>query len=134
MGVPATRAEDHRNTWDVPCSPTTWASTCVGFTFNRRARCSRKRSESRNVPVLNTLSCPASVRARSASGSGGSVTTSSSACGATRTTCGTMSRYTPAFVSSRRSRPAASLRSVAPPAFSLIPAVIITSTASARSA
>ena len=53
---------------------------------------------------------------------------------ATATTLGTMSRKTPMFVSSSRKRPEESLRSVAPPVFSLTPAVIITTAAFFRSA
>jgi hypothetical protein len=50
------------------------------------------------------------------------------------TSFGTMSWYTFTLASSRRRRPAGSLRSVAPPAFSLTPAVMITTPASAISA
>jgi hypothetical protein len=58
------------------------------------------------------------------------VTTISTAFGATATTFGTMSAYTCALVSSSRSRPCGSEWSVAPPARSFTPAVMITSAAS----
>jgi len=58
------------------------------------------------------------------------VTTISTARGAAATTLGTMSAYTFALVSSSRRRPCGSDRSVAPPAFSFTPAVMITSAAS----
>jgi hypothetical protein len=52
----------------------TWASTKAGLTLSRRARWKRKRRVSRKVPLLRTRSWPARRRARSARGSGGSVT------------------------------------------------------------
>ncbi len=43
-GAPPIRAEDQRKTLEVPCSPTTSASTQAGLTPKRPARWTRKRS------------------------------------------------------------------------------------------
>ena len=96
-----------------------------GREMNAEARLSMR------VPVENTRLCPASSRVRSASGSGGSVTTINTASGACSTMAGMSWQYILALVSSRRNRPCESPRSVAPPAFSFTPAVTITSCAPA---
>lgn len=93
-GIPPILAEDHRNTLEVPRSPTTYASTDDGLTPSRSATCTRRRKLSRYVPAPNARSCFVRWRATSANGSGGSVAIRMTACGAALTMPGTMSSNT----------------------------------------